>query len=52
MSNTTDAFLKSVDSSEHAGKRTTGVAVSDEVMLETHESTYYGDHHALHRHTH
>ena len=48
MSNTTDAFLASVDSSERA-PRVTGRAISDEVMLETHDvNVYYGDNHALH----
>lgn len=47
MSNDTDQFLKSVDSSEKQN-RVTGVAVSNEVMLETKNvNVYYGDHHAL-----
>ena len=48
MTNETDQFLKSVGSSE-VSKRTTGVAISDEVVLETRDvNVYYGDHHALH----
>ena len=48
MTNETDQFLADVDSSEK-GARISGVAVSDEVMLETHDvNVYYGDHHALH----
>ena len=48
MTNETDQFLDSVSSSEHKA-RVAGVAVSDEVMLETHNvNVYYGDHHALH----
>ncbi len=44
----TAAFLDSVATSEQ-GPRVTGVAISDEVMLETHDvNVYYGDHHALH----
>lgn len=47
MTNETDQFLKSVGSSEKQ-HRTTGVAISDEVVLETHDvNVYYGDHHAL-----
>ncbi len=48
MTNETDQFLKSVGSSE-ISKRTAGVAISDEVVLETRDvNVYYGDHHALH----
>ncbi|MDM8299888.1 phosphate ABC transporter ATP-binding protein PstB [Collinsella tanakaei] len=48
MTNETDQFLKNVGSSE-ISKRTTGVAISDEVVLETRDvNVYYGDHHALH----
>ena len=44
----TDAFMSSVGASE-SKQRISGVAVSDEVMLETHGvNVYYGDHHALH----
>ena len=44
----TDAFMSSVGASE-SKQRVSGVAVSDEVMLETHDvNVYYGDHHALH----
>ena len=47
MTTETDQFLKSVGSSEKA-HRTTGVAISDEVILETKDvNVYYGDHHAL-----
>ena len=48
MTNETDQFLKSVGSSEKT-HRTTGVAISEEVVLETKDvNVYYGDHHALH----
>ena len=48
MTNETDQFLQSVGSSEKA-QRTAGVAISDEVVLETRDvNVYYGDHHALH----
>ena len=48
MTNDTDQFLASVDSSERT-PRVTGRAISDEVMLETHDvNVYYGDNHALH----
>ncbi|OUP08947.1 phosphate ABC transporter ATP-binding protein PstB [Collinsella sp. An2] len=48
MTNETDQFLADVSSSER-GTRVSGVAVSDEVMLETKNvNVYYGDHHALH----
>ena len=44
----TAAFMDSVASSE-TKKRITGVAVSDEVVIETRDlNVYYGDHHALH----
>ena len=44
----TEDFLASVGQSEQ-GSRVSGVAVSDEVMLETHDvNVFYGDHHALH----
>ena len=44
MTNETDQFLSSVD----ATKKRAGVAISDEVMLETRKvNVYYGDHHAL-----
>ena len=47
MTNETDQFLQSVGSSEQ-GKRVSGVAISDEVILETRDvNVYYGDHHAL-----
>ena len=47
MTNETDQFLKSVGSSEKT-HRTTGVAISEEVVLETKDvNVYYGDHHAL-----
>ena len=47
MTNETDQFLQSVGSSEKA-KRVSGVAISDEVVLETRDvNVYYGDHHAL-----
>lgn len=47
MTNETDQFLQSVGSSEQ-GKRVSGVAISDEVILETCDvNVYYGDHHAL-----
>lgn len=47
MTNETDQFLESVGSSEKSS-RMTGVAISDEVVLETHDvNVYYGDHHAL-----
>ena len=47
MTNETDQFLKSVGSSEKT-HRTTGVATSEEVVLETKDViVYYGDHHAL-----
>ena len=43
-----DAFMSSVGASE-SKQRISGVAVSDEVMLETHDvNVYYGDNHALH----
>ena len=43
-----DAFMSSVGKSE-LGRRVSGVAVSDEVMLETHDvNVFYGDNHALH----
>ena len=44
----TEDFLASVGQSEQ-GSRVSGVAVSDEVMLETHDvNVFYDDHHALH----
>ncbi|HJA00153.1 phosphate ABC transporter ATP-binding protein PstB [Candidatus Collinsella stercoripullorum] len=47
MTNETDQFLESVGSSEKSS-RMTGVAISDEVVLETRDvNVYYGDHHAL-----
>ncbi len=47
MTNETDQFLKSVGSSEKT-HRTTGVAISEEVVLETKDvNVYYSDHHAL-----
>ena len=47
MTNETDQFLKSVGSSEKT-HRTTGVAISEDVVLETKDvNVYYGDHHAL-----
>ena len=47
MTNETDQFLESVGSSEKSS-RLTGVAISDEVVLETRDvNVYYGDHHAL-----
>lgn len=48
QSSETEDFLASVGASEK-GKRVSGVAVSDEVMLSTKDvNVYYGDHHALH----
>ena len=47
MTNETDQFLESVGSSEKSS-RMTGVAISDEAVLETRDvNVYYGDHHAL-----
>ena len=47
MTNETDQFLESVGSSEKSS-RMTGVAISDEVVLETRDvNVCYGDHHAL-----
>ncbi|WP_270847736.1 phosphate ABC transporter ATP-binding protein PstB [Candidatus Collinsella stercoripullorum] len=47
MTNETDQFLESVGSSEKSS-RMTGIAISDEVVLETRDvNVYYGDHHAL-----
>ncbi len=47
MSNDTDQFLASVETSERT-PRVTGRAISNEVMLETHDvNVYYGDNHAL-----
>ena len=47
MTNETDQFLESVGSSEKSS-RMTGVAISDEVVLETRDvNVYYGGHHAL-----
>lgn len=48
QSSETEDFLASVGASEK-GKRVSGVAASDEVMLSTKDvNVYYGDHHALH----
>ena len=48
QSSETEDFLASVGASEK-GKRVSGVAVSDKVMLSTKDvNVYYGDHHALH----
>ena len=48
QSSETEDFLASVGASEK-GKRVSGVAISDEVMLSTKDvNVYYGDHHALH----
>lgn len=48
QSSETEDFLASVGASEK-GKRVSGVAVSDEVMLSTKDvNVYYGGHHALH----
>ena len=48
MTTDTQQFMESVGTSERQ-PRITGVAVSDEVMLETRDvNVYYGDNHALH----